>query len=352
MASRSVDSELVPTSYVERFVAMLEQRGIDATELCVRTGLSREQLTDPNGRISIAAFGDVLLKAVELAGDPALGLELGLQLKPSAYGLFGLALTTCKTLRDAFAVGERFCELRMSPWRVQLLVEGDTAILRFIDVVPMGPARSVMFEAIVCAAVVIGEHMLGVPFASPDIEFWSDAPERPHHAAYHARLPRVRYERPTNEARFPASWLDRPLVVGEPIANREAIAVLERERALLALDDDDLLARTRALLADSTQQFPDLEQAATALGITSRTLRRRLTERGTTFLQLRDDARRARAIELLERSALAVEVIASELAYADAGSFVRAFQRWTGETPQGYRRRVQVAARATNRNAP
>jgi AraC-like DNA-binding protein len=342
--ARSADSELVPTSYVERFVALLEQRGIDATELYARTGLSREQLAEPNGRITIAAFGDVLVKAVELAGDPALGVELGLQLKPSSHGLFGLALMTCKTLRDAIVFGERFCELRMSPWRVQLLIEGDTAILRFIDVVPMGRARSVMFEAIVCAAAIIGEDILGLQFAHSDIEFWSDAPERPHHAAYHARLPRVRYERPTNEARFPATWLDRPLVLGEPIANREAVAVLERERALLALDDDDLLARTRALLADSARQFPDLEQAATVLGITSRTLRRRLSERGTTFQQLRDDARRARAIELLERSTLAVEVIASDLAYADAPSFVRAFQRWTGESPQAYRRRVQLAA--------
>lgn len=324
---------------------MLEQRGIDATELYARTGLGREQLADPNGRIAIAALGDVLVKAVELAGDPALGIELGLQLKPASHGLLGLALMTCKTLRDAIAIGERFGELRMSPWRLQLLVEGDTAIMRFIDVVPMGRARVVMFETIVGAAVNIGEHILGLPLAHPEIEFWSDSPELPHHAAYHGRLPRIRYERPTNEARFPASWLERPLVLGEPIANREAVAVLEKERALLALDDDDLLARTQALLADPERQFPDLEQAAAALGISSRTLRRRLSERGTTYQQLRDDARRARAIELLERSSIAVEVITSELAYADAGSFVRAFQRWTGETPQAYRRRVQLAAR-------
>ncbi|NVB85673.1 MAG: AraC family transcriptional regulator [Kofleriaceae bacterium] len=325
---------------------MLEQRGIDATELQARTGLSREQLADPNGRITIAAFCDVLVKAVELAGDPALGVELGLQLKPSSHGLLGLALMTCKTLGDAIAVGERFGELRISPWRLQLLVEGDTAIMRFIDVVPMGAARSVMFEAIVGAAVCLGEQILGISLADPAIEFWSDSPELPHHARYQGRLPRIRYERPTNEARFPASWLERPLVLGEPIANREAVAVLEKERAMLAFDDDDLHARTQALLADPTRQFPDLEQAATALGISSRTLRRRLSERGTTYQQLRDDARRARAIELLERSAIAVEVIASELAYSDAGSFVRAFQRWTGETPQAYRRRVQLASRA------
>jgi AraC-like DNA-binding protein len=336
---------LLPISYVERFVAILEQRAIDPTELLARSGLTREQLADPNGRIAVEALGDVVWRCVELADDMALGIEIGLQLKPSSHGLLGLALMTCNSLRDAIQLGERFAELRMSPWRMQLLIEGDTAIMRFIDVVSVGRARPVMFETVVGAAVGIGEFMLGESLVHPDVEFWSDSPELPHHARYHARLPRIRYERPTNEARFPVSWLDRPLAMGEPIAHREVVSVLDRERTLLAIDDD-LLERTRALRGNPGNHFPDLEQAASKLDVSSRTLRRQLSRRGTTFQTLRDDARRAHAIGLLERSTLAIETIARELAYADPGSFVRAFQRWIGETPQSYRRRVQLQQRS------
>ncbi len=331
---------LVPVSYVERYVDLVESRKLDASDLLVRAGLGRDQLADPNGRITLDVFRDVICGCLELTQDPAIGIEFGLAFKPSSHGLLGLALMTCSSLRDAITLAERFGELRMSPWRMQLLVEGETAIMRFIEVAPMGPARAIMFEAIVGAAVVIGEFILGQPLARPEIEFWSDSDELPHHRRYHARLPRIRYNRPTNEARFPTSLLDRPLALGEPIAHREAVTVLERERALLPVDDD-LLARTRALLADPAAGFPDLEGAASKLEVSSRTLRRHLARRGATFQALRDDARRGRAVELLERSLLSVEAIARELAYADAASFVRAFQRWTADTPQSYRRRVR-----------
>lgn len=339
---------LVPVSYVERFVALVESRGFDPTDLLARTGFARDHLADPNGRITIETFRDVICSCLELTRDPAIGIEFGLAFKPSSHGLLGLALMTCATLRDAIKLGERFGELRMSPWRMQLLVEGETAIMRFIEVETMGPARAIMFEAVVGAAVGIGEFILGESLARPEIEFWSDSDELPHHRHYHPRLPRVRYNRPTNEARFPASLLDRRLVLGEPIAHREAVTVLERERALVPVEDE-LLARTRALLADPANGFPDLEQAAGRLEVSSRTLRRHLARRGTTFQALREDARRGRAVELLERSLLPVEAVARELAYADAASFVRAFQRWTGNTPQSYRRRTQGEPSATSK---
>ena len=55
------------------------------------------------------------------------------------------------------------------------------------------------------------------------------------------------------------------------------------------------------------------------------------------FHQLRDDARRAHAMTLLETSTVSVDSIAGELGYSDAAGFTRAFQRWTGATPGAYR---------------
>jgi AraC-like DNA-binding protein len=217
--------------------------------------------------------------------------------------------------------------------------------MRFIELVPLtGVARTVVLESVLGAAIRLGEFMLGEPFTHPAIEFWSDSPELPHHARFRDRVPRVRYGCPTNEARFPASWLDRPLALREPVANREAVTVLEAERRVLA-PGDDLVERTRALLSNPANGFPDLEQAAERLGASSRTLRRHLSRGGTTFQALRDEVRRARAITLLEQSPLAVDDIARELGYADAAGFVRAFQRWTGETPSNYRRGKRGAGR-------
>ena len=132
----------MPAANAERFIALVEQRGHDATAMLAQSGLSRAQLADPTGRITIEDFGNVVWRCVELTDDPALGIEVGLALKPSGHGLLGLALMTCNSLRDAIAIGERFGELRASPWRLHLLVEGSTAIMRFVEVASMGRARS------------------------------------------------------------------------------------------------------------------------------------------------------------------------------------------------------------------
>lgn len=339
----NLEIPLVPVSYAARLVAMLEERGFTAERVLARTGLTRAQLDDPMARMSFVATSQLLWNGMELTCDESIGLELGLSLKASSHGWLSLALITCNSLRDAITLGERYMEVRASPWRIQLIVEGDTAIMRFVEVVSVWPMRAVLLEAVLGAVIRLGEFMLGESFAHPAIEFWSDSPERPHHARFRDQVPHVRYSQPTNQAMFPAAWLDRPLALREPVANREAISALENERRMID-PGDDLLERARALLSNPDNGFPALEQAATRLSVSSRTLRRHLRSHGTTFQALRDDVRRARGIMLLEQSKLAIDDVARALGFADRAGFVRAFQRWTGETPSNYRKRAHPPA--------
>jgi AraC-like DNA-binding protein len=342
VTSRASDTiPLVPVSYAARFVAMLEERGVDSARVLAGTGYTRAQLDDPTMRMPIATIAYMLVTGVEITGDLSLGLELGLGFKASSHGQLGFALITCNSIGDAISLSERYMELRSSPWRIRLIVEGETAIMRFIEGVTVeGPARAVVLEAVLGAVISLGEFMMGEPLARPEIEFWSDSPELPHHARFRDRVPRVRYNCKTIEARFPARFLQLPLALREPVANREAVSALENERRLLD-PDEDLVERTRTLLSDAANRFPDLEQVAGTLGVASRTLRRQLSKRGTTFQALRDEIRRAYAITLLEQSAVGIDQVAHELNYADAATFVRAFQRWTGESPSTYRKRVR-----------
>ena len=337
----NIEIPLVPVSYGARFVANLEQRGFAAAEVLAGTGVTPAQLTDSSARISLAAVSQLLANGVELARDESLGLELGLALKASSHGWLGLALITCNSLREAIMLGERYMEVRAGAWRIQLIVDGDTAVMRFIEVISIGAMRTVMLEAVLGAVARLCEFLVGESVAQPAIEFWSDSPALPHHARFRDHLPRIRYNCPTNQAMFPASWLDRPLALSEPIANREAISALESESRVID-PRDDLLERTRALLSTVANGFPSLEDVATQLSVSSRTLRRHLSRRGTTFYALRDDVRRVRGTALLEQSNLTIYDIALTLGYADGAGFVRAFQRWAGETPSNYRKRART----------
>ena len=77
--------------------------------------------------------------------------------------------------------------------------------------------------------------------------------------------------------------------------------------------------------------------AAERIGVTRRTLNRKMAAAGTTFHHQREDARRELACQLLENTHTAVTEIATILGYTDPASFTRTFQRWTGSPPTQWR---------------
>jgi AraC-like DNA-binding protein len=77
--------------------------------------------------------------------------------------------------------------------------------------------------------------------------------------------------------------------------------------------------------------------------VSSRTLKRRLAEEGTTFKELADHARREEALRLVGGTELALEAVAERLGYSDLANFSRAFRRGVGATPGAYRRAARRA---------
>ena len=80
-----------------------------------------------------------------------------------------------------------------------------------------------------------------------------------------------------------------------------------------------------------------IEEVARLLGISPRTLQRRLNGEGISYLDLIDRCRCKAACEALDRTQRRIQDIAATLGYADASSFARAFRRWTGTAPRAYR---------------
>jgi len=99
----------------------------------------------------------------------------------------------------------------------------------------------------------------------------------------------------------------------------------------------------RAALPHTEGGFRSFDEVAGKLGLSARTLRRRLSGDGLSFASLVDDERKARALVLLRKEALSLDEVANRLGYADGSTFARAFQRWTGDSPAVYRREMRAA---------
>jgi len=91
------------------------------------------------------------------------------------------------------------------------------------------------------------------------------------------------------------------------------------------------------ILKCSGGDFPDPDMISNALGMSGRTMRRRLSKMGTSFTALIDKVRCQLAINLIQHQNLSNEALANELGYSDAANFYNAFKKWTGNTPSFYR---------------
>jgi AraC-like DNA-binding protein len=91
-----------------------------------------------------------------------------------------------------------------------------------------------------------------------------------------------------------------------------------------------------------------IECCAAKLGTSVRTLQANLSDYGLIFSDILEKQRMDLAKVYLEEGELSLDDVAAWLGYSEASSFGRAFKRWTGSTPQRYRKSVKPAGEASN----
>ena len=146
----------------------------------------------------------------------------------------------------------------------------------------------------------------------------------------------VRFRAPHAGFAFDAAYLALPLRRDE----RALQAMLQRALPLTVLQyrRDRLLAqRVREALRADPAGLTDAEAIAAALAVSVRTLHRQLRDEGHALQRLKDEVRRERALELLERSTRPIKQIARAVGFRNEKSFARAFRAWTGATPGAWR---------------
>lgn len=141
----------------------------------------------------------------------------------------------------------------------------------------------------------------------------------------------------TNQIRFPAALLDLALPVK---ANPAMADVRQLTRSIVTKRRETPVVDrlSQMVLRDLNTCAIEQERFAREMGMSSRTLRRKLTEQGSSFQQVLDECRMRQAVfEFRVRPDLSIAQIALRLGYAEHSNFTRAFHRWSGISPQAYR---------------
>ncbi len=319
----------LPGAYLRELVELVARWKVTPEALFAGLPISHAQLADPTTRVPLRVCEAIVARAHQLTHEPALAYFVGTQMRLSSHGFLGFAAMTASTVREALELATRFAGTRTSVIGLALHVEGKRASLVIEERVELGALREFLILALIigiwqCGQAVTGKPLDGIAecaFAKP---------------AY--ALPdgnRLRFGRSGHRLVFATSILELPLVAADVTATRLATTQLERE--LAAVIDAGLPGRIRSALGDGLDR--SLPEVAKQLHLSTRTLKRKLADHGTTFSTIRDDLRRQRALLLLDNRALSIGEIAGRLGYTELPNFTRAFRKWTGLTPLAYRSR-------------
>jgi len=151
--------------------------------------------------------------------------------------------------------------------------------------------------------------------------------------------------------RFDARYLALPLKRDEAAMNQ----MLQRALPLTVRPyrrDRLLVQRVRQVLVNQPLDAHNAHDLAARLGLSARTLHRQLKDEGASLQALKDEVRRERACELLQRTQRPIKQVAQATGFHNEKSFIRAFKAWTGMAPSEWRlERVHDLRSSKARNA-
>lgn len=294
------------------------------------------ELGGVEARVAGAKVYRLCEQAMVVTGDPAFGLHFAERLSLSALVPVSHLIAHAATLRQALDSLARFQRLVSDHGCHEIVEHGEKVMVRCLAL--RGSQAMQRFAAemltVFFLRVLRGFDRQAAP---EDVSFAYPAP------AYRAEYARVfegraRFDQPYTGLTFDRALLDRPAPHKDDDLH-EALSSLAERRLMRILDRTSYALRVRELIVrEGVTQRSDMLDIARALGMSTRSLRRRLSSEGKSFTEVANDALAFVAKQLLRREQRTIQETAHEMGFSDPRVFHRAFKRWTGMTPGAYQR--------------
>lgn len=332
MPTTPADRCKLPIAFWRSVAAM----GIPPAALLRQARLPATLHLGEQNHISTAQYFALMSALAELTGDPALGIRMVEATDTSAHPPGSLAAFYARDYRDALMRIARFKRL-CTPEILSLTEMGDMVAITIDWPHAPGPEPAITVDIAFATLVELGRRGSGRRIVPRGVELTRPGPVTPAHAAYFDGPIRTGAAR--DRLILDRADLDRPF----PGHNPELLALLTPAlaAALGELDAHASIAdQVRMVLRRSLPSGrPDIGDVARQMGLSERTLQRRITGEGTSFRALLDDARADMGRTLLADPANGIDEVACLLGYQDTSSFYRAFREWEGVTPARWRER-------------
>lgn len=327
------------TQSIRIMIGMLGEVGRPPDSLLAEAGIEAALLDIPDATISgQQELAFQLAFAQETKSIYGFWLETGRRYRLMSYGPLGLAVLAAKDVSEGLDVLRAFQALTFSLMHYETIEDerGEVALTADDSKAP-AELRQFLHERALGSVTMFLNDMVQAKFPLARIESRLDHKQGWQGCdvllgtVVHFGMPKTRWV-------FAPGAAQAPLPMASPLLEQSyqqlcAKLIGDAEHV------DPVIQKTYDLLVRSGRGFLGANRVADLLGISERTLHRRLDKGGSSFGKILDDIRLQRGKDLLEKSTLSVESIADMLGFAETSSFSRSFKRLTGTTPNAFRQR-------------
>jgi len=312
-------------------VEVVEAANVDRRAFLASVGFDAERLERLDGRMRLSEYDALIVRALDVTSDPALGLHmLESQAVPATYNVTSQLVLHSSSLREAIESLTRYYRLISDRPYWEIAEDDRTATISY-DGGP-GPLRCRRFRAEFTVTAMCKMVQYFVRNAFP-MEVAFDHPAPSYRDEYDKAFQgRERFAQPFNGVVIPRELMDLTHLRGD----EEFRSTMEAQAAkkLARLEQKARFADRICDYVSANPGQPDMDSVARALGMSPRSLRRRLAEEGTLYNAVVNRALAVLAARLLVDERRTIQEVSHELRFADASTFCRAFKRWTGTTPK------------------
>lgn len=323
------DERIYAPYKIKALVEILMEQGVSPEDSLRGSGVTPEALTAPSVLTSMRQYLTVCQNAVSLQNDPALSFKLGAKLRVSAYGMYGYALLSCLSIRDYFRLAIKYRRLATPPMAIAWHEYDDVAVWTFPDVFVLDTPQNLkrfLIEQQFSLHVTHLQDVAGTQCPPLRASFAYAAPEFASLYEEYLHCP-CYFGQPQSELVYQRAVLDQ-----KPMMAHVLTSALMQETCDRLIGQEKISAGIAGAvyrrLMERPGQFPSMEEVSGMLHMTSRTLRRRLADEGTSFQIIADDVRASLAREYMSSTKFSMLDIALLLGFSDAAAFRKAVKRW------------------------
>lgn len=331
--TREVNEPTSISSWILLISRAIASYGIDPAPLFAHAGLALERAEqDANARFSVHKMAKVWQQAVHVSEDPCIALRLAQFFNPHAYHALGLAMAASTSLQECLSLCLKYYRLTSDAAELELINDAEKVLLHIHVPSHHQPCAPEAIEAFAVTLLCLCRSMTTAQFHPEHVTFShpGSAQKRTRFAEFF--MCPIHFNATTTTLAFRSEALAQRGILANPAVVEVIEAYLAQQ--LREHEKQSLAQQVRhTLMQQLHQPALSLNDSARQLGMSVRSLQRKLADEGTSFQKLLDECRYQLAVALLRNAQLPLAEVSLLVGFADQTSFNRAFLRWTGQSP-------------------